>query len=86
MRRLLWVAALAGCSQGKQNVAACEAYVESLACGDYDFSVLYPEGYCETWAETECDVSEYFRCLDRGSDCAGGEYYPALDCIVPGCG
>jgi hypothetical protein len=72
MRNLiLGVAAItliSGCSKGKKNVAACEDWLASLSCGDWD-----PAGdgsvSCDAYGELKCDVSEYFTCLTDATSC-----------------
>ena len=72
-------------SAGELNVAACEGYVASLDCGGFDFSTIYGEGFCDGYAETTCEIAEYFDCLTEGAECIDGVYSPALDCAVPVC-
>ena len=61
---------LFGCSVGSDNVAACEAYVNSSDCGDTNASTIVNS--CDSFADTECDVSEYFDCLAENVTCTDG--------------
>ena len=58
---------LQGC--GTDNVAACEEWIESLNCGEYDFSSTLD---CSIYESTECDISDYFDCLTENTECIDG--------------
>jgi hypothetical protein len=69
-----WMFLLAACGSdaGESNVAACEGYVDAMVaieCGETDFSALFPEGYCEPYRESMCDMAPYFDCLKGSAQC-----------------
>jgi len=53
-------------SVGEANVAACEDWIASMECGDTDFAALV---YCDAYAQTACDISDYFDCLAAETEC-----------------
>ncbi|MEQ1501743.1 MAG: hypothetical protein ABMB14_05905 [Myxococcota bacterium] len=70
MMAFVVVSTLVGCGgAGKKNVTACEDYVASLACGDFDVTSLYGDDFCSAYEETTCDISEYFNCLTDSVAC-----------------
>jgi hypothetical protein len=83
----LAVVGLVACGgAAKKNVAACEDFIASLDCGAFDFSSIYPDGFCEdTYGETTCDISEYFTCLTDGATCENDIWSAPTDCTVPTC-
>ncbi len=73
MRKVLALFALAGllcvgltACPSVDNVAACDEWLASLQCGDYDFSGVVD---CTVYSETACDISGYFDCLTDATDC-----------------
>ena len=66
---------LAGCADDEEdsfdNVSACQNYVDSLECGDFDPSTIYGSTFCEdTYGGlTTCDISDYFNCLADNTEC-----------------
>lgn len=48
------------------NVAACDDWLASMECGDYDFTAVVD---CTVYSETACDISAYFTCLADATDC-----------------
>ena len=60
--------ALSGCG-GHDNVAACEAWVEKATCGNTNFSTLVA---CGSYADLDCDISDYFDCLTENFSCDMG--------------
>lgn len=72
MRALLLVpfAVLAACG-GTDNVGACEDYVASVSCGDYDASEFVD---CSVYEATTCDISDYFNCLADAGTCTDDVY------------
>jgi hypothetical protein len=53
-------------SSGADNVGACEDWLASMECGDYDFSELVD---CSIYSDTPCDISDYFDCLAENGSC-----------------
>ena len=51
------------------NVAACERWVDTVSCGDFDFSMLVD---CDLYEDTVCDISDYFDCLSDNTECNDG--------------
>ena len=53
---------------GYDNVAACEAWLESMECGDQDFDGLVD---CSIYAYENypCNVADYFDCLAEEGEC-----------------
>jgi hypothetical protein len=71
---LATVMATVGCggSSGKvDNVAACNAFVEKVKCGSVDISSQVD---CSLYANTACDISDYFDCLETKYVCVNGTY------------
>jgi hypothetical protein len=71
---LATVMAAVGCggSGGKtDNVAACNAFVAKVKCGDVDISSQVD---CDLYANTACDISDYFDCLETKYVCVNGAY------------
>jgi hypothetical protein len=56
---------------GFDNVAACDNWRDGISCGDVDISQFLD---CNTYADTACDVAEFFDCLDEVSSCVDGVY------------
>ena len=51
---------------GMDNVEACEAWLESLTCGVYDFTDTVD---CSAYAKEDCDLVPYFECLAENTEC-----------------
>ena len=71
---LLTVTAMGGCGGGSDktdNVAACKAFVAKVKCGDVDISTQVD---CDLYANTTCDISDYFDCLETKYVCVNGAY------------
>jgi hypothetical protein len=51
------------------NVGACEGWIESAECGDYDWSQSVD---CSAYANLACDISDYFNCLNENTGCNDG--------------
>jgi hypothetical protein len=51
------------------NVGACEGWVESAECGDYDWSQSVD---CSAYANYPCDIADYFNCLNENTSCTDG--------------
>ncbi|MGE0868047.1 MAG: hypothetical protein AB7P03_05790 [Kofleriaceae bacterium] len=73
-----------GGSDETDNVAACEAFVEQVKCGSIDIS---NQANCSAYAQTTCDISDYFDCLADKYVCVNGMYDEAklatLDECIP---
>ena len=67
--RIIAARRIACSNPGKKNVEACEGYVASLSCGDFDVTTLYGDDFCSAYENTECDISEYFDCLTASVEC-----------------
>jgi hypothetical protein len=65
----------AGCggsdSSKPDNVAACQSFVEKVKCGSVDIS---QQVNCQAYANTTCDISDYFTCLEDHYVCDNGQY------------
>lgn len=67
MRNLLLASlALALSACGYDNVGACEDWVASMECGDYDYSSVVD---CSVYEDYNCDVADYFDCLTDNTTC-----------------
>lgn len=53
------------------NVAACESWRDSVSCGDTDIAQFVD---CNLYADTVCDIAEYFACLDENTACNDGVF------------
>lgn len=53
------------------NVAACEAFVDTVSCGDVDLSQFLD---CDIYADTVCDIADYFDCLSDNTSCTDGVF------------
>jgi hypothetical protein len=56
------------------NQAVCQAWVDSMTCGNVDFSQYID---CSIYANTPCDISDYFQCLTDNTVC--NEAWGAVD-------
>jgi hypothetical protein len=56
-------------AHGDANLAACDDLVHELTCGDVDVSTLVD---CSAYADSPCDVGEYFDCLRDVLTCNEG--------------
>ena len=59
---------VAGCGnkEGDASVAACEAWLTTMVCGETDHR---DEFDCQIYADQRCDVSPYFGCLSVQTEC-----------------
>jgi hypothetical protein len=74
MLALFSVLAMAGCGDGGSsvdNVGACKAFVAKVKCGTTDIS---NQVNCAAYANTTCDISAYFTCLEGAYVCVNGMY------------
>lgn len=62
--------ALSACG-GADNVAACKRWKEAVKCGT---SSAVDAINCEAYANTTCDISDYFDCLSTAYVCMNGQY------------
>jgi hypothetical protein len=46
------------------NVAACETWIDAMSCKGADKFLD-----CKTYADTPCDVSDFFDCLTKNTTC-----------------
>jgi hypothetical protein len=77
---LVVASVLVGCGGvGKKNVAACEDYVATFACGSADVSAITGAIDCTVYEDTTCDISEYFTCLSDSYTCEGDTLTPDAD-------
>ena len=51
------------------NAAACEALLEDLTCGDFDFGQLID---CSIYTDDTCSLADYFECLGDALACTDG--------------
>lgn len=54
----------------QHNVAACEAFVDALECGNADLTRALA---CDEWSALDCDVAAYFDCLRDEFRCELGQ-------------
>lgn len=59
-------------SPGPANVAACKSFYASLKCGTADLSTSALS--CDNYANTTCDISAYFTCLQGHYVCTNGQF------------
>jgi hypothetical protein len=52
----------------ERNVAACQAWLDDIACGSWDPK---SDGSvdCSAYGELSCNVSPYFNCLSDETEC-----------------
>jgi hypothetical protein len=50
----------------KRSVAACEEFVSTQECGDFDFAAAFP---CDSYSTAECDLTDWFDCLAENTTC-----------------
>ena len=56
----------AGCA-APDNVATCEDWVTTVSCGDsFDVGTMVD---CDVYANTTCDIADYFTCLSDNFAC-----------------
>lgn len=53
------------------NVAACNALVDELVCGDADLAMYID---CSLYADDPCDVADYFDCVREMVNCVDGVF------------
>ena len=65
---LLAASVMVGCGnkKGEESVAACEAWLDTMVCGETDHR---SEFNCQIYAEQRCDVTPYFGCLTVKTEC-----------------
>lgn len=51
------------------NVAACNATLKKLSCGDADLAQYVP---CDQYASFTCDLADYFGCVEDNLVCTDG--------------
>jgi hypothetical protein len=75
MRKWLFAGLLAvGCGDSGSsidNVGACKSFVQKVKCGTVDIS---QQVNCDAYANTTCDISGYFTCLEDHYVCVNGMY------------
>ncbi|OGQ86937.1 MAG: hypothetical protein A2289_07910 [Deltaproteobacteria bacterium RIFOXYA12_FULL_58_15] len=79
MKKILSVLAVggfvfaAGC--GNDNAEACKSYVDKVQdCGG-TYASTYNDGWCDAFDESDCDVADYFNCLeDALGSCTNGDF------------
>ena len=57
---------------GANDVAACKSFYASLKCGTTDLTSTASS--CDSYANTTCDISAYFTCLQSHYVCTNGSY------------
>jgi hypothetical protein len=68
----LCLVAAAGCGGPSfDNVESCKTFVQKVKCGSVDISA---QVNCDTYANTNCDISDYFDCLSTKYVCVNGAY------------
>lgn len=77
MKKVLLFAAvsaslLSACG-GADNVAACNTWKEKVKCGSSS-ATLDSAINCSAYANTACDISDYFDCLSTAYVCQNGMY------------
>ncbi len=70
-------------SPGPANVAACKSLYTSLKCGTVDLSSS--ASACESYANTTCDISAYFACLQSHYVCTNGQFDTAKQSTIGEC-
>ncbi len=65
---LLFALLGAACSS-PDNVGACESLAESLSCGSSDVGQYLT---CSSFEKYDCDIVDYFDCLEDNSSCEQG--------------
>ena len=68
LMNIVMTLSLSGCGS-YDNVAACEAWVETMTCGETDFSTLV---VCSNYEAIECNIADYFDCLTENYSCDMG--------------
>lgn len=68
-----------GESGSSDNVAACNALVEELQCGDFDLAGTID---CSLYMDYACDIADYFDCIRDAFMCTDGvpDTSGILDC------
>jgi hypothetical protein len=51
------------------NVGACKAWIANYDCGGFDIGQSLN---CDLYADTACDISDYFDCLSDNTSCTNG--------------
>ena len=72
-----------GASAGANNVAACKTFYTALKCGTTDLSGS--TSTCDSYANTTCDISGYFACLQTHYVCSNGMYDSAKQSTIGEC-
>ncbi len=58
-----------GDGSSPDNVAACEALVDEIECGEFDLSSVVD---CSLYAGLACDIADYFDCVRDNISCVDG--------------
>ena len=77
-----------GCSESPRDATmACYDFLASLDCGEFDFSTVYPDSFCQRFEVVMCDPSDYLVCIIDNSSCVDGVYTapPLGFCQIPAC-
>ncbi len=59
-----------GNGDGTDNVSACQAFIDSAECAELPGGTAIID--CSIYAETVCDISDYFNCLADNTTCVDG--------------
>lgn len=72
------------CDEPYDNVETCTDYLLAVDCGDY-ITEDYAITTCETYADLECDLSEFFDCAAQHVGCTDDGYFTGLDAAYEAC-
>ena len=71
---LLVLSFVTGCDdQPSETQVACDAYIDSLECGDFPVESLYVAGYCDDYHREDAETTEMFECLMANTSCVLGD-------------
>ncbi len=78
---------IGGAGRPADNVAACEAMLEAISCGES----LDPDTIaCEVYSQIQCNLVDYFTCITDAYYCEDGvasvDAEALSNCPVPTCG
>ena len=71
----LVVSFVTGCDDDASSATqvACEAYMDSMECGDFPLESLYVAGYCDDYDREDAEATEMFECLMANTSCVLGD-------------
>ena len=74
----------AACAESYDNVETCTDYLLAIDCGEV-ITEAYAIEVCESYADLECDLSDFFDCAADLVECTDDAYLSGLDTAYASC-